>query len=240
MQDKDPELDVEVESTDGASDAEGQATARVHDAEAEFFKQGDEAEAAATLRSGADEAPVALNPAFKWYVVHTYSGYENRAKKGLEERIKSHHLEGKFGDILIPSEDVTELGKGGQKRVSRRKFFPGYMLVQMELADDSWHLIKGTPKITGFVGSAQNPPSIPEDEVRRLTKQIDEGTLKSQPKVQFEEGENVRVNYAGNPFHNFNAVVNAVHSDRNKVRVLISIFGRLAPLDLDFEQIAKI
>jgi transcriptional antiterminator NusG len=185
----------------------------------------------------ASEGTPAANPNLKWYVVHTYSGYENRAKKSLEERIKQNHLEARFGEVLIPTENVMELGKGGQKKTTKRKFFPGYMLVQMELTDETWHLVKSTPKITGFVGDATKPPAIPESEVRKLTQQIDEGTLKPKPRVQFEEGENVRV--VDGPFANFNGVVDAVNSDKGKVRVLVSIFGRATPVELDFIQVEK-
>lgn len=185
----------------------------------------------------ASAALAPANPNLKWYVVHTYSGYENRAKKSLEERIKQFHLEPHFGEVLIPTENVMELGKGGQKKTTKRKFFPGYMLVQMELTDDTWHLVKSTPKITGFVGDATKPPAIPESEVRKLTQQIDEGTLKPKPRVQFEEGENVRV--VDGPFANFNGVVDAVNGDKGKVRVLVSIFGRATPVELDFIQVEK-
>ena len=174
---------------------------------------------------------------FKWYVVHTYSGYENRAKKSLEERIRQFHMEDKFGDVLIPTENVVELSKGGQKKTTKRKFFPGYMLVQMELNDDTWHLVKSTPKITGFVGSATQPPSVPEPEVRRLTRQIDEGTLKPKPRVQFEEGDQVRV--IDGPFSNFAGTVEEVKAEKQKVRVLVSIFGRATPVELDFVQVEK-
>jgi transcription termination/antitermination protein NusG len=184
--------------------------------------------------AGGDAAP---NPNLKWYVVHTYSGYENRAKKSLEERIKQNHMENHFGEVLIPTENVMELGKGGQKKTTKRKFFPGYMLVQMELIDTTWHLVKATPKITGFVGDATKPPAIPESEVRKLTQQIDEGTLKPKPRVQFEEGENVRV--IDGPFANFNGTVDAVNGDKGKVRVLVSIFGRATPVELDFIQVEK-
>jgi transcriptional antiterminator NusG len=177
------------------------------------------------------------NPHMKWYVVHTYSGYENRAKKSLEERIRQFDLGRFFGEILIPTENVVELAKGGQKKTTKRKFFPGYMLVQMELSEESWHLVKSTPKITGFVGSATQPPSVPETEVRRLTRQIDEGTLKPKPKVKFEEGENVRV--IDGPFQNFNGVVDAVNPEKARVRVLVSIFGRATPVELEFVQVEK-
>lgn len=185
----------------------------------------------------ADATARPANPNLKWYVVHTYSGYENRAKLSLEERIKQSHAEHSFGQVLVPTENVVELSKGGQKKTSRRKFFPGYMLVQMELNDGTWHLVKSTPKITGFVGSAVSPPSIPESEVLRLTQQIDEGTLKPKPRVQFEDGENVRV--IDGAFQNFNGVVDAVNADKAKVRVLVSIFGRSTPVELDFIQVEK-
>jgi transcription termination/antitermination protein NusG len=196
-------------------------------------------EGRAPVEPGADKAQrrISTNPNMKWYVVHTYSGYENRAKKSLEERIRQYNQEDSFGEILIPTENVVELAKGGQKKTTKRKFFPGYMLVQMELNDGSWHLVKSTPKITGFVGSETRPPAIPESEVRRLTKQIDEGTLKPKPRVQFEEGENVRV--VDGPFANFNGIVDAVNPDKGKVRVLVSIFGRSTPVELDFIQVEK-
>ena len=172
----------------------------------------------------------------KWYVVHTYSGFENKAKKSLEERIKQYHLELSFGEILIPMENVVEMVKG-EKRSSRRKFFPGYILVQMNLNDQSWHLVKNTPKITGFVGNATNPPSVSEAEIARLTTQLSEGALKPKPKVEFEEGDNVRV--VDGPFSNFNGTVEEVNPDKGRVRVLVSIFGRATPVELDFMQVEK-
>ena len=186
---------------------------------------------------GEEEPAVEVNPNFRWYVVHTYSGYENRAKASLEERIKQKELDAEFGEVLIPTENVVELGKGGTKRTSKRKFFPGYMLVQMELTDASWHLINDTPKITGFVGNATKPPPVPEEQVRRLTKQIDEGTLKAKPRVKFEEGEDVRV--IDGPFANFNGIVETVNEDKGKVRVMVSIFGRSTPVELEFVQVEK-
>jgi transcriptional antiterminator NusG len=172
----------------------------------------------------------------KWYVVHTYSGFENRAKKSLEERIKREKLEEKFGEVLIPTENVIEVVRG-EKRTTKRKFFPGYILVQMELDDQTWHLVKSTPKVTGFVGGTKNPPAIPDDEVERLTKQISEGVLKPKPRHQFEEGETVRV--VGGPFSNFNGIVEEVQPEKQKLRVLVSIFGRATPVELDFMQVEK-
>ncbi len=183
--------------------------------------------------------PQEANPNLKWYVVHTYSGYENRAQLSLVERIRQAKMAGKFGQVLVPTENVVELGKGGQKKTTKRKFFPGYMLVQMELDEGTWHLVKATPKIIGFVGAETQPPAVPEAEVRRLTQQIDNGTLKPQPRVQFEEGENVRVIDPDNPFQNFNGVVDGVNAGKGKLRVLISIFGRSTPVELDFLQVEK-
>lgn len=173
----------------------------------------------------------------KWYVVHTYSGYEAKAKAALEERFKSLGKQDRLGEILIPSEDVVELVKGG-KKTSNRKFFPGYILVQMELDDETWHIVKSTPKITGFVGGmAKNPPPIPDAEVERITRQISEGTLRPKATVAFEEGENIRV--VEGPFANFNGVVEEVNVDKGKLKVLVSIFGRSTPVELDFVQVEK-
>jgi transcriptional antiterminator NusG len=172
----------------------------------------------------------------KWYVVHTYSGFEQKAKKALEDKIHTAKMEDQFSDILVPSENVVEMKKGVKKTTSR-KFFPGYILVKMELNDYSWHLVKSIPKITGFVGSSKNPPSIPNEEVERITTQISEGTLKPKPKVSFEKGESIRV--VDGPFTNFNGIVDEVKPDKGKVKVLVSIFGRSTPVELDFMQLEK-
>jgi transcriptional antiterminator NusG len=153
--------------------------------------------------------------------------------------VKQESLESDFGETLIPMEQVVEMVKG-EKKTSKRKFFPGYILVQMEMNDRSWHLVKGTPKVTGFVGSAKSPkdvPAISDLEVQRLTTQITEGTLKPKPKVQFEEGDPVRV--IDGPFSNFNGTVEEVKPEKGKVRVLVSIFGRATPVELDFMQVEK-
>ncbi|MEE2962339.1 MAG: transcription termination/antitermination protein NusG [Myxococcota bacterium] len=177
------------------------------------------------------------NENWKWYVVNAHSGHEHRAKASLEERIRQNDLAEYFGEILIPTENVIELTKNGQKRTSKRKFFPGYMLVQMEITDHTWHCINNTPKITGFVGRTTNPPPIPDHEVGRLTKQIDEGTLKAKPKVNFSVGEDVRV--TDGPFANFNGLVDDVNEDKGKLRVMVSIFGRSTPVELEFVQVEK-
>jgi transcriptional antiterminator NusG len=225
---------AEVTEATEPSEAADKADVAAEAAEGEEAEASEEAEA---VEGEAEVEEPEVNPNFRWYVVHTYSGYENRAKASLEERIKQQSLEEEFGEVLIPTENVVELGKGGTKRTSKRKFFPGYMLVQMELTDASWHLINDTPKITGFVGNATKPPPVPEEQVKRLTKQIDEGTLKAKPRVKFEEGEDVRV--VDGPFANFNGIVETVNEDKGKVRVMVSIFGRSTPVELEFVQVEK-
>jgi transcriptional antiterminator NusG len=169
-------------------------------------------------------------------VVHTYSGFEKQAKLALEERIKSKGMTELFGDILIPSESVVEMVKG-KKRTTTRRFFPGYILVKMVLNDETWHLVKNSAKITGFVGGKVNPPSIPEREVFKLTRQIADGTLRPKQRLSFEKGESVRV--IEGPFVNFNGIVDEVKPEKGKLRVLVSIFGRSTPVELDFVQVEK-
>lgn len=174
----------------------------------------------------------------RWYVVHTYSGFENKAKKSLEEKVRMEGLTEQFGEILIPMEQVVEMVKG-EKKTSKRKFFPGYILVQMEMNDRTRHLVQNTPKVTGFVGATakETPPAISDQEVQRLTTQISEGTLKPKPKVQFEDGDTVRV--IDGPFSNFNGSVEEVNPEKGRVKVLVSIFGRATPVELDFMQVEK-
>lgn len=172
----------------------------------------------------------------QWYVVHTYSGFEHKAKAALEERIRSLGVQDLFGEVLVPAEKVVELVKG-RKKTSSRKFFPGYILVNMALTNETWHVVKGTPKVTGFVGDASNPAPITEQEVRDITHQMEEGAARPKPKVSFEAGENVKV--IDGPFSDFNGVVEAVKADKGKLRVLISIFGRATPVELDFVQVER-
>jgi transcriptional antiterminator NusG len=175
----------------------------------------------------------------QWYVVHTYSGYEHKVKAALEERVRNLGKPDLFGEILVPSEKVVELVKG-KKKTSSRKFFPGYILVNMKLNNETWHIVKSTPKVTGFLGGATDPSAIPpisESEVREITHQMAEGAVKPKPKVLFEQGENVKV--IDGPFQDFNGVVEEVKPDKGKLRVLISIFGRATPVELDFVQVEK-
>ena len=166
----------------------------------------------------------------------TYSGYEMRAKLNLEERIRARNLVHRFGNILVPQETVVELVRG-QKKTSKRKVFPGYILIQADLDDETWHLVKDTPKITGFVGDSRNPSPLSREEFENLTKQMEGGAQKPRPKVHFEEGDAVKV--IDGPFAEFNGTVDEVKADKGKLRVLISIFGRNTPVELDFVQVEK-
>ncbi len=172
----------------------------------------------------------------EWYVVHTYTGYEMKAKQNLEDRVKQLSKEDLFGETLVPTENIVELVKG-KKKESKRKFFPGYILVNMELNDETWYIVKNTAKITGFVGGGMTPPSIPEGEVKRITQQIAEGSLKPKPKADFEKGESVRI--IDGPFTTFNGTVEDVRPEKGKLRVSVSIFGRSTPVELDFTQVEK-
>ena len=172
----------------------------------------------------------------KWYVLHTYSGCENKAKQALEDRIRVHGMAESFGDILVPSEKVTEM-RAGSKRTSNRKFFPGYLFVQMNMSDSSWHLVKNTPRVTGFVGGGKNPPPVSDEEVSRITNQIADGTLKPTLQVAFEKGETVRV--VSGPFMNFNGLVEDVLPEKQRVKVVVSILGRSTPVEFSFGEIEK-
>lgn len=173
----------------------------------------------------------------RWYVVHTYSQFEKSVQRTLQERIHRAGMEDKFGQILVPVEEVVEL-KSGQKNISERKFFPGYVLVEMEMTDESWHLVKSTPKVTGFLGgSAMKPTPISEKEVQNIMQQMQAGVEKPRPKVLFEVGESVRVKEG--PFTDFNGTVENVNYDKSKLKVAVTIFGRSTPVELDFGQVEK-
>ncbi len=172
----------------------------------------------------------------KWYIVHTYSGQEARAKQGLLERAAALGFEGHFDEVLIPEESVVEMVKG-TKRTSKRKFFPGYIMVRMALNDDTWHVVKGTPKITGFVGGATNPPPISDEEVARMTQRMKDGAAKPKPLISFEEGESVRV--IDGPFANFSGFVDEVMAEKEKLRVMVQVFGRATPVVLDYTNIER-
>jgi len=179
-----------------------------------------------------------VNENFKWYIIHAYSGFERKVKESLEGRVQAFGLQNKIGRVMIPTEPVTEL-VNGKKRTVERVFLPGYVLVEMEMSDETWHLVKNTAKVTGFVGGApgRRPPPITEKEVQAILHQIQEGVEKPKPKVLFEVGEAVRVKEG--PFTDFHGSVEEVNYDKNKLRVSVSIFGRSTPVELDFSQVEK-
>ncbi len=173
----------------------------------------------------------------RWYVVHAYSGFEGYVKRSLQERIKQTGMEALFGDILVPTEEVVEI-KRGQKRKSERKFFPGYVLVQMEMDDNTWHLVKSIPKVMGFIGGSSDKPSpISDREATLILQQVQDGVDKPKPKVLFEVGEEIRV--IDGPFSDFNGVVEEVNYEKNRLRVSVLIFGRSTPVELEFGQVEK-
>jgi transcriptional antiterminator NusG len=186
----------------------------------------------------AEQVPVAqVNPDLRWYVVHAYSGMEKAVERNILERIARAGMQDKFGRILVPMEEVVEI-KNGQKKTTERKFFPGYVLVEMVMDDDTWHLVKHTNKVTGFVGGAKNRPApISEAEVMKIVNQMQEGTEKPRHKVEFIVGEFVRVKEG--PFTDFNGSVEDVNYEKSKVRVAVTIFGRSTPVELEFSQIEK-
>jgi transcriptional antiterminator NusG len=175
--------------------------------------------------------------ALRWYVVHAYSGFENQVKRYLHERIERLQMQDKFGEILVPMEEVVEM-REGQKKRSERKFFPGYVLVQMEMDDDSWHLVKDVPKVLGFIGGTTDKPApIPDREADAILQRIQEGVDKPRPKVLFEPGEVVRV--TDGPFNDFNGIVEEVNYEKSRMLVAVQIFGRSTPVELEFGQVEK-
>jgi transcriptional antiterminator NusG len=175
--------------------------------------------------------------ALQWFVVHAYSNYEHKVKSSLIERVRRAGLENKFGEVLVPTEEVVEM-REGQRRKSERKFFPGYVLVQMEMDDETWHLVKEVPKVLGFIGgSSDRPAPITEREAQAILNRVQEGVDKPRPKILFEPGEVVRV--TDGPFNDFSGVVEQVNYEKSKVRVAVQILGRSTPVELDFSQVEK-
>lgn len=173
----------------------------------------------------------------RWYVVHAYSGYEKKVASALKERIELHDMQDEFGEILVPTEEVVEM-RAGQKRKSERKFFPGYVLVQMELSDSTWHLVKDTPRVMGFIGGkADKPAPITDAEANAILQRIEDGSESPRPKTLFEPGEMVRV--IDGPFNDFSGVVEEVNYEKSRLRVAVLIFGRSTPVELDFGQVEK-
>ncbi len=179
----------------------------------------------------------AVNPDLRWYIVHAYSGMEKAVERNIAERIARSGMQSKFGRILVPTEEVVEM-KNGQRKTTERRLFPGYVFVEMVMDDDTWHLVKHTSKVTGFVGGAKNRPApISEDEVQKIVNQMQEGTDKPRHKVEFMVGEMIRVKEG--PFTDFNGTVEDVNYEKSRVRVSVMIFGRSTPVELEFSQIEK-
>ena len=185
-----------------------------------------------------EPSPAPTNPDFRWYIVHAYSGMEKAVERNITERINRAGMQAKFGRILVPTEEVVEV-KNGQRKTTERRLFPGYVFVEMQMDDESWHLVKHTNKVTGFVGGAKNRPApISEEEVVKIVSQMQEGVEKPRHKIEFLVGEYVRVK--DGPFTDFNGSVEEVNYDKSKVRVSVTIFGRATPVELDFAQIEKV
>jgi transcription termination/antitermination protein NusG len=175
--------------------------------------------------------------ALRWYIVHVYSGFENKVKAALEERITASPNPDKFGEVLVPTEEVVELVKG-KRRTSARKFYPGYILVRMKLDDETWHIVNDTAKVTGFLGGRDKPAPLSDEEAERIINRMEAGKMKPQPKYSFDSGDEVRV--IDGPFTNFNGTVEEVNQEKGKIKVLVSIFGRSTPVELDFVQVSKL
>ena len=175
--------------------------------------------------------------ALKWYIVHVYSGFESKVKSALEENMASSPYPEKFGKVLVPTEEIVELAKG-KRKTSSRKFYPGYILVRMELDDETWHIVNSTPKVTGFLGGREKPTPISDEEADQILNRMKAGKLKPQPKYFFESGDEIRV--IDGPFANFNGTVEEVNPEKGKIKVLVSIFGRSTPVELEFVQVVKI
>jgi len=173
----------------------------------------------------------------QWYIVHTYSGFENKVSEALRQRVQAYGLEAEIGEVLIPTEDVVEM-RGGKRVVSSKRFFPGYILVEMNMSDHAWHIVRNTPKVTGFVGAGSKPTPLTKEEVDQIVQQVTVAAEKPKPKYTFDKGDQVRINEG--PFTSFNGVVDDVNLDRNTLKVMVTIFGRSTPVELDFLQVEKL
>ena len=192
-------------------------------------------EAAAPLSA---DQPNPQNPNMKWYIIHTYSGFERKVKESLESRVRAYpELEQRIGRVLIPTESVTEV-RGGKKYTSERMFYPGYVLVEMDMDDNVWHVVKGTPRVTGFVGTGQQPTPLSEEEVNQIVYRVADSKEKPKLKVKFEKNESVRISEG--PFASFTGVVDEVNEDRETLKVMVTIFGRSTPVELGFGQVEKV
>jgi transcriptional antiterminator NusG len=173
----------------------------------------------------------------QWYIVHTYSGFEKKVAESLRQRVQAYGLEDEIGDVLIPTEDVVEM-RGGRKVVTSKRFFPGYILVEMAMSDNVWHIVRNTPKVTGFVGAGSKPTPLTREEVEQILSQVRDSAERPKPKYTFDKGDQVRINEG--PFTSFSGVVDEVNVDKNTLRVLVTIFGRSTPVELDFLQVEKL
>ncbi len=173
----------------------------------------------------------------QWYIVHTYSGFENKVSESLQQRVQAYGLQADIGEVLIPTEDVVEM-RGGRRVVSTKRFFPGYILVEMTMSDHAWHVVRNTPKVTGFVGAGSKPTPLTREEVDQILLQVTVAAETPKPKYTFEKGDQVRINEG--PFTSFNGVVDDVNLDRNTLKVMVTIFGRSTPVELDFLQVEKL
>ena len=193
------------------------------------------ADSAEAAPEGGPEQP--QNPNMKWYIIHSYSGFERKVKESLESRIKAFGLQDKIGRVLIPTEAVTEV-RGGKKHTSERMFYPGYVLVEMDMDDHVWHVVKSTPRVTGFVGTGQQPTPLSDDEVNQIVYRVAEGKEKPKLKMKFEKSEQVRITEG--PFATFTGIVDEVNEDRETLKVMVTIFGRSTPVKLEFGQVEKV
>jgi transcriptional antiterminator NusG len=172
-----------------------------------------------------------------WYIVHTYSGFEKKVAESLQQRVQAYGLQTEIGEVLIPTEDVVEM-RGGRKVVSSKRFFPGYILVEMNMTDNAWHVVKNTPKVTGFVGAGAKPTPLSKEEVEQILEQVKTAAEKPKPKYTFDKGDQVRINEG--PFTNFNGLVDEVNTEKSTLKVMVTIFGRSTPVELDFLQVEKL
>jgi transcriptional antiterminator NusG len=190
-----------------------------------------------TAAAAAPATPAPTNPNFKWYIIHSYSGFERKVKESIESRVQAFGLQDKIGRVMIPTEPVTEV-RNGKKYTIERAFLPGYVLVEMDLNDDVWHIIKSTPRVTGFLGTGQHPSPLTEDEVNQIVYRIDTGKDKPKLKVKFQKNEQVRITEG--PFATFTGVIDDVNEDKSEVTVMVTIFGRSTPVKLEFGQVDKV
>jgi transcriptional antiterminator NusG len=208
-------------------------------------KEKNESAAASVGQDGQQAPPAeavpggepARNPNMKWYIIHAYSGFERKVKESLESRVQAFGLQEKIGKVLIPTESVTEV-RGGKKHTSERMFYPGYVLVEMDMDDHVWHVVKATPRVTGFVGTGQQPTPLSEEEVNHIVYKVADSREKPKLKVKFEQGETVRIGEG--PFATFTGVVDDVNEDRETLKVMVTIFGRSTPVELEFGQVEKV